>query len=66
MTIEVIANERESIESMLKKYKKKVEKTSILKQLKKRKHFTPRAEKRREEIQKAILTQRYKHDKGLV
>ena len=47
-------------------YKKKLEKISLLKQLKQRKHFTPRAEKRREQIQNAILTQRYKQEKGLV
>lgn len=66
MIIEVIASKRDSVDSMLKKYKKKLEKISLLKKLKQRKHFTPRAEKRREQIQKAILTQRYKQAKGLV
>ncbi|MBK6390485.1 MAG: 30S ribosomal protein S21 [Saprospiraceae bacterium] len=43
----------ESIDKALKKYKKKYEKSQILKQLRARKHFTKKSVERRHEVLKA-------------
>jgi len=51
--------EGESIDRALKKYKRKFERTGMLRELRKRKHFTKPSVKRRTEVLKAI----YKLDK---
>ena len=45
--------EGENIDRALKKFKKKFEKTGMMKQSRKRKHFTKPSVQRREEIKKA-------------
>ena len=50
--------EGESIERALKKYKKKFEKTGVLKQLRQRKQFTKKSVLRRQEIIKAEYVER--------
>jgi len=47
----------ESIEKALKRYKRKVEKIGILKELKRRKFFTKNSDLKREEIKKAKYIQ---------
>jgi small subunit ribosomal protein S21 len=49
--------DNESIDKALKKYKKKYEKSQILKQLRARKHFTKKSVERRSEILKAAYKQ---------
>ena len=49
--------EGENIERSLKKYKKKFEKTGVIKQLRKRKQFDKKSVIRREEIAKAIYVE---------
>jgi small subunit ribosomal protein S21 len=44
----------DNLEKALKKFKKKFESTKIVKQLRDRKNFTKKSEKRRTEINKAI------------
>jgi len=46
--------EGESIEKALKKFKRKVEKTGLVKQLRERQKFTKPSIVRREEIKKAV------------
>jgi small subunit ribosomal protein S21 len=52
LIIEVKDNE--TIDKALRKYKKKFEKTGVLKQLRKRKQFTKPSVQRRAEVLKAI------------
>ncbi|TVR82828.1 MAG: 30S ribosomal protein S21 [Saprospirales bacterium] len=49
----------ESIDRALKKYKRKFDRSGVLKELRKRKHFTKPSVKRRNEVLKAA----YKQDK---
>ena len=51
--IVVPVKEGENIERALKKFKKKFEKTGVIKQLRKRQQFTKKSVLRREEILKA-------------
>ena len=52
----------ESIDRALKKYKRKFERAGILKELRRRKHFTKPSVKRRTEVLKAIYKQeKYGH-----
>jgi small subunit ribosomal protein S21 len=48
---------KDSLEKALKKYKKKYEKTGVLKKLRSRKEYVKPSEKRRDEIKKAIYVQ---------
>jgi small subunit ribosomal protein S21 len=54
----VQVKEGETIEKALKKYKKKFEKTGVVKQLRARQKFTKPSVRRREEIIKAIYKQK--------
>lgn len=47
--------EGESIERALKKFKKKFEKTGVVKELRSRQQFTKKSIRRREEIKKAVF-----------
>ena len=49
--------EGENIERALKKYKKKFERTGVMKQLRSRQQFTKKSVKRRQEIIKAEYVQ---------
>lgn len=49
--------EGESIDKALKKYKRKFEKTGVVKELRERQKFTKPSVKRREEIMKAVYIQ---------
>ncbi len=51
--------EGESIDRALKKYKRKYERSGVLKQIRKRKHYTKPSVERRTEVLKAI----YKREK---
>ncbi|MBC6399868.1 MAG: 30S ribosomal protein S21 [Ekhidna sp.] len=53
----VNVKENESIERALKRYKKKFEKTGVLRELRFRTHFTKPSVKRREEVRKAQYIQ---------
>ncbi len=48
----------ETIERALKKYKKKVNASGVLKELRERKHFTKPSVKRRAEVLKAVYKQK--------
>ncbi len=50
--------EGENIERALKKFKRKFEKTGIVKELRNRQEFTKPSVKRREQIKKAIYIQK--------
>ena len=50
--------EGENIERALKKFKRKFEKTGIVKELRNRKNFEKPSVKRRDEIKKAIYVQK--------
>ena len=50
--------EGDTVEKALKKYKKKFEKTGVVKQLRARKQFTKPSVRRREEIIKAVYKQK--------
>lgn len=52
--------EGESIEKALKKFKRKVEKTGLIRNLRDRQKFTKPSIKRREEIKKAIYSNQFK------
>ena len=56
--LQIPVKEGESIERALKKYKKKFEKTGVLKQLRQRKQFTKKSVLRRQEIIKAEYVER--------
>jgi small subunit ribosomal protein S21 len=47
--------EGESIDRALKKFKKKFEKTGVIKQLRSRQAYTKKSVRRREEIKKAVF-----------
>lgn len=47
--------EGESIDRALKKFKKKFEKTGVIKQLRTRQAYTKKSVRRREEIKKAVF-----------
>ena len=50
--------EGENVERALKKFKRKFEKTGIVRELRNRKTFVKKSVKRRDEIKKAIYVQR--------
>ena len=52
--------EGESIEKALKKFKRKVEKTGLIQQLRERQKFTKPSIERREEIKKAIYSSKFR------
>ncbi len=52
------ARESDSIDKALKKYKKKYERAGIIKELRRRQHFTKESVRRREEILKAAYKER--------
>lgn len=54
--------EGESIERALKKYKKKYDRTNVVKELRSRQAFTKKSVLRREEIKKAIYVQQLRAD----
>lgn len=53
----VPVKEGESIDKALKKYKRKYEKTGVVKELRERQKFTKPSVKRREEVLKAVYIQ---------
>ena len=55
--LQIPVKEGESIERALKKYKKKFERTGVLKQLRKRKQFIKPSVERRAEIIKAVYVE---------
>ena len=56
--IVVNVKENESIDKALKRFKKKFEKTGVLRELRSRTHYTKPSVKRREEIIKAAYRQK--------
>ncbi len=54
----VPVKEGENIERALKKFKRKFEKTGVVKELRSRQAFRKPSEERREEVKKAIYVQR--------
>jgi small subunit ribosomal protein S21 len=52
----------ESIDRALKKYKRKFERAGILKELRRRKHFTKPSVKRRNEVLKAVYREKVKSE----
>lgn len=53
----VPVKEGENVEKALKKFKRKFEKTGVVKELRERQKFTKKSVKRREQIRKAIYVQ---------
>jgi len=56
--------EGESIEKALKKFKRKVEKTGLIKTLRERQKFTKPSVLRRDEIKKAIYSSQFRNNTG--
>ncbi|MFO7655691.1 MAG: 30S ribosomal protein S21 [Bacteroidales bacterium] len=56
--IVVPVKEGENIERALKKFKRKFEKTGVIKELRSRQAFRKPSEERREEIKKAVYVQK--------
>lgn len=64
MIIIEVDNTKDGIDKALKKYKRKYDKTKVIKQLRSRKDFTKPSVKRRMEIKKAIyVEQKFNQDK---
>lgn len=61
----VPVKEGESIEKALKKFKKKFERTGVIKELRRRKQFTKPSVVRREEVIKAAYKQKMQEEEGL-
>ena len=57
-------NEGENVERALKKYKKKFEKTNVMKQLRDRKEFEKPSVSRRQEVIRAAYKQRMQSQQG--
>ncbi len=53
--------EGESIEKSLKKFKRKVEKTGLIKELRERQKFTKPSVERREEIKRAVYSNKFRN-----
>ena len=53
--------EGESIEKALKKFKRKVEKTGLIKELRERQKFTKPSVERREEIKRAVYSNKFRN-----
>jgi small subunit ribosomal protein S21 len=60
----VPVKEGENIDKALKKYKRKFEKTGVVKELRERQKFTKPSVKRREEVLKAAYIQKLNDDKN--
>jgi small subunit ribosomal protein S21 len=60
----VPVKEGENIDKALKKYKRKFEKTGVVKELRERQKFTKPSVKRREEVMKAAYIQKLNDDKN--
>ncbi len=50
-------DEKETIEKALKRYKRKFDKSQVVKQLRERKQFTKKSIRKREQLKKAIYVQ---------
>lgn len=59
-------NSNETIDRMLKRYKKKVDSTKLVRAVKGRRNYTKPSEVRRIEIKKAQLRERYKREHELL
>ena len=57
--------EGESIDRALKKYKRKFERSGVLKELRRRKHFTKPSVRRRNQILKAVYREKIKEENSL-
>ena len=62
--LKIIIKEGENIERALKKYKKKFEKTNVMKQLRDRKEFEKPSVSRRQEVIRAAYNQRMQSQQG--
>jgi len=60
--IVVPIKEGENIERALKKFKRKFEKTGMMRELRNRQAFTPQSVLRREKLEKAIYVQQLQRD----
>ncbi|HNW70919.1 MAG TPA: 30S ribosomal protein S21 [Bacteroidales bacterium] len=60
----VPVKEGENIDKALKKYKRKFEKTGVVKELRERQKFTKPSVKRREEVMKAAYIQKLTDEKN--
>ena len=58
--LQIPVKEGESIESALKKYKKKFERTGVLKELRSRKEYTKKSIVRRQQVIKAEYVEKLK------
>ena len=64
--IEVSSRSKEGLAGLLKRYKQKVDKIRLVKRKGAQLRFQSGSERRRKEIQKAIVRERYKRLHGLV
>lgn len=60
--IVVPIKEGENIERALKKFKRKFEKTGVMRELRSRQQFTKESDRRREKMEKAIYVQKMQRD----
>lgn len=60
----VTVKEAENLDKALKKFKKKFEKTGVVKELRKRQQFTKPSVERRFEIKKAIYKQQMRNEEA--
>ena len=62
----VPVKEGENIDRALKKFKRKFEKTGVIRELRSRQAFVKPSVRRREEIKKAVYVQNYAAGRGIV
>ena len=58
----VNVKDNESIEHALKRYKRKYQRTGVLKEIRRRKHFTKPSVERRTELLKAVYKEKQQQD----
>ncbi|MEM7174104.1 MAG: 30S ribosomal protein S21 [Bacteroidota bacterium] len=61
----ITSKEKDNIDRILKRYKKKVEKTNLINQVKNGVEYTKPSKRRRDQKQKAIYTERYRREQAL-
>ncbi len=59
MSIIIKASEKETLEQMLKRYKKESKKRKQIKEFRERRFFEKKSVKRRKKVQKAIYTEHF-------
>ncbi len=56
--------EKGGLDAALKQFKNKVQKTKLVKELRERQKFVKPSESKREQIKKAVYSEKFKHEKN--